>query len=208
MDRPDVFAQQGLGPHPIRRLLGNRARPWRRLVRPMCPSNLGRRRSTTIASHAPNLYPPLVHCKPSGGPGFFNAPGFEIVDVPEQQRVFILNIAGPHSWRVIYTDGRAHPTDLRPTYLGHSIGRWEGGTLVIDTVGFNEKQWMVGATPRRSAAPDRAHLAAGHEDAELRGHDRRSRRVPGTVVTQVDDLRDVEVSVDPRRGDLRVHLPG
>jgi len=45
-----------------------------------------------------DLYPPLVHCKPSGGPGFFNAPGFEIVDVPEQQRVFILNIAGPHSW--------------------------------------------------------------------------------------------------------------
>ena len=57
-----------------------------------------------------DLYPPLVRCKPSGGPGFFNAPGFEIVEVPEQQRVFILNIAGPHSWRVIYTDGRRiHP---------------------------------------------------------------------------------------------------
>ena len=77
-----------------------------------------------------DLYPPLVHCKPSGGPGFFNAPGFEIVEVPEQQRVFILNIAGPHSWRVIYMDGRPHPTELRPTYLGHSIGKWDGNTLV------------------------------------------------------------------------------
>jgi hypothetical protein len=96
-----------------------------------------------------DLYPPLVRCKPAGGPGFFNAPGFEIVDVPEQQRVFILNIAGPHSWRVIYTDGRAHPMgdDLRPTYFGHSVGRWENDTLVVDTVGFNEKQWIVGSYP-------------------------------------------------------------
>src|SRR5688572_20051131 len=52
-----------------------------------------------------DLYPPLVRCKPASGPGFFNAPGFEIVDVPELKRIFILNIAGPHSWRVIYMDG-------------------------------------------------------------------------------------------------------
>ena len=96
-----------------------------------------------------DLYPPLVACKPAGGPSFFNAPGFEIVDVPELKRIFILDIAGPHSWRVIYMDGRAHPTgeDLRPTFLGHSIGRWDGDTLVIDTVGFNEKQWLAGAYP-------------------------------------------------------------
>ena len=100
------------------------------------------------SSH-PELYPPLVGCKAAGGPGFFNAPGFEIVDVPELKSIFILNIAGPHSWRVIYMDGRQHPTGdaLRPTYLGHSIGRWEGDTLVIDTVGFNEKQWLAGNMP-------------------------------------------------------------
>ena len=99
---------------------------------------------------------PLVDCKASPGPSFFNAPGFEIVDVPEQKSIFILNIAGPHSWRVIYTDGRPHPKpeDLRPTFLGHSIGRWEGDTLVIDTVGFNEKQWPVGAYP----TTDKLHL--------------------------------------------------
>jgi hypothetical protein len=96
-----------------------------------------------------DLYPPLVRCKPAGGPSFFNAPGFEIVDVPELKSVFILNIAGPHSWRVVYMDGRPHPTgdELRPTYLGHSVGRWEGDTLVIDSVGFNEKQWLVGSYP-------------------------------------------------------------
>jgi hypothetical protein len=101
-----------------------------------------------------DLYPPLVGCKPAGGPGFFNAPGFEIVDVPELRSIFILNIAGPHSWRVIYTDGRPHPQELRPTYFGHSIGRWDGDTLVIDTVGFNEKQWLAGSFPHT----ERLHL--------------------------------------------------
>jgi hypothetical protein len=96
-----------------------------------------------------DLYPPLVGCKPAGGPGFFNAPGFEIVEVPELKSIFILNIAGPHSWRVIYMDGRPHPMGdaVRPSYLGHSVGHWEGDTLVIDSVGFNEKQWLAGNTP-------------------------------------------------------------
>jgi len=96
-----------------------------------------------------DLYPPLVRCKPAGGPGFFNAPGFEIVDAPDERRVYLLNIAGPHSWRVIYTDGRPHPTGaaLKPSFFGHSVGRWEGDTLVIDTVGFNEKQWLAGSYP-------------------------------------------------------------
>jgi hypothetical protein len=95
---------------------------------------------------------PLVACKAAPGPSFFNSPGFEIVDVPEMKSIFILNIAGPHSWRVIYMDGRPHPKgdDLRPTFLGHSTGKWDGDTLVIDTVGFNEKQWAVGAYPNTS----------------------------------------------------------
>lgn len=105
-------------------------------------------------SSVEGLYPPGVNCKPNGGPGFFNSPGFEIVDVPEQQKIFMLNIAGPHSWRVIYMDGREHPEGLRPTYLGHSVGRWEGDTLVIDSVGFNEKLWMRGQIP----TTDQLHL--------------------------------------------------
>jgi hypothetical protein len=99
---------------------------------------------------------PLVACRASGGPSFFNAPGFEILESPELKSVFILNMAGPHSWRVIYMDGRAHPKGeaLRPTYLGHSVGHWDGDTLVIDTVGFNEKQWIGGAYP----TTDQLHL--------------------------------------------------
>jgi hypothetical protein len=113
-----------------------------------------------------DMYPPLVHCKPAGGPGFFNAPGFEIVEVPDLKTVYILNIAGPHSWRVIYMDGRPHPTGdaLRPTYLGHSIGHWEGDTLVVDTVGFNEKQWISGTIP----TTDKLHLVEKFARPNLR----------------------------------------
>jgi hypothetical protein len=48
--------------------------------------------------------------------------------------------AGAH--RVVYMDGRTHPDDLLPTWWGHSIGRWDGDTLVIDTVGYNDKFWF------------------------------------------------------------------
>jgi hypothetical protein len=48
--------------------------------------------------------------------------------------------AGAH--RVIYMDGRLHPPDPVPTWWGHSIGRWEGDTLVVDTVGYNDKFWF------------------------------------------------------------------
>jgi len=44
-----------------------------------------------------------------------------------------------HDFREIYTDGRQHPKDPDPSWWGHSIGRWEGTTFVVDTVGFNDK---------------------------------------------------------------------
>jgi hypothetical protein len=44
--------------------------------------------------------------------------------------------------RQIFLDGRPHPKDLNPSWLGHSVGRWEQDTLVIDTVGFNGKAWV------------------------------------------------------------------
>jgi hypothetical protein len=48
--------------------------------------------------------------------------------------------AGAH--RVVYMDGRPHPDDPIPTWWGHSIGRFDGDTLVIDTVGYNDKFWF------------------------------------------------------------------
>jgi len=58
--------------------------------------------------------------------------------------MFILNEGNIHSFRQIFMDGRKHPDDLAPTWYGHSIGWWEKDTLVIDTVGFNDKAWFDG----------------------------------------------------------------
>jgi hypothetical protein len=86
---------------------------------------------------------PHARCKPSGGARVFLTPyGVEIVEAPEHQRVYVFDVGGPHTFRTIYTDGRTHPNVLEPTYYGHSIGWWEGDTLVVDTVGFNEAFWF------------------------------------------------------------------
>jgi len=88
-------------------------------------------------------FEPHARCKASGGPREFVTPyGFEIVEMPELQRIYIFDIGGPHSFRTIYMDGRKHPTNLIPSFYGDSIGHWEGDTLVIDAIGFNEKFWM------------------------------------------------------------------
>jgi hypothetical protein len=86
---------------------------------------------------------PHARCKPSAGPRQIGtAYGFEIVDLPEIEQVLIFDIGGPNSWRTVYMDGRPHPKVLEPSYYGHSIGWWEGDTLVVDSAGFNEKHWI------------------------------------------------------------------
>src|SRR5881396_2590050 len=90
-----------------------------------------------------NQFEPHTRCKPSGGPRQFLTPyGVEFVELQELQRIFILDIGGPHTYRIIYMDGREHPKDLTPSYYGHNVGRWEGDTLVVDSVGYNEKFWF------------------------------------------------------------------
>ena len=45
-------------------------------------------------------------------------------------------------FRQIYTDGRELPKDPNPTWMGYSVGHWEGDTLVVETAGFNDKTWL------------------------------------------------------------------
>ena len=90
-----------------------------------------------------NELEPHTRCKPSGGPRQWLTPyGAEFLELPEQKVAYIFDIGGPHTFRTIFMDGRKHPENLTPTYYGHSIGWWEGDTLVVDTVGFNERFWI------------------------------------------------------------------
>ena len=64
-----------------------------------------------------------------------------------QTRALLLHLfeQEPH-YRQTFLDGRDHPKDLDPTWMGHSIGRWEKDTLVIETVGLNDKSWLLAGT--------------------------------------------------------------
>jgi hypothetical protein len=86
---------------------------------------------------------PHTRCKPSGVARQFLTPyGVEFVELPELQRIYIFDVGGPHTYRTVYMDGRPHPRDLTPSFYGHSIGWWEGDTLNVDTIGYNEAFWL------------------------------------------------------------------
>ena len=52
-----------------------------------------------------------------------------------------------NTYRQIYMDGRKLPVDPQPAWLGYSVGKWEGDTLVVDAAGFNDKSWLDVAGP-------------------------------------------------------------
>ena len=85
---------------------------------------------------------PIINCAPPGPTRLFALPRpFEIIPIPG--RVLLL-FEWDHWVRQIWMDGREHPKDPDPTWMGHSIGRWDGETLVVDTVGLNDKTWLDG----------------------------------------------------------------
>lgn len=86
-------------------------------------------------------YDPEGFCLPPGGPRAMATP-YPAEIVQNRDRIFVIFEGGGHVWREIHMDGREHPDDVNPTYFGHSVGRWDGDTLIIDTVGFNEKSWL------------------------------------------------------------------
>jgi hypothetical protein len=82
-----------------------------------------------------------LRCLPPGVPRItFQARPFEIVQAAN--RILFLYEGGAHVWRQVWMDGRGHPKDPNPDWLGHSIGHWEGDTLVVDSIGFNDRTWL------------------------------------------------------------------
>jgi hypothetical protein len=83
---------------------------------------------------------PVDKCFPPGIPRLYYHPfPMEILQVPDR---VVMVFEYDHFVRYIYTDGRPHRTDIPLTWDGDSIGHWEGGTLVVDTNGFNDKTWL------------------------------------------------------------------
>jgi hypothetical protein len=115
---------------------------------------------------------PLARCLPIGVPADDLLVGpFKVIQTPAL--TLMLN-EYENTIRQIYTDGRKPPADPEPLWLGYSVGKWEGSTLVVDTVGFNDKGWLD---------------ASGHPHSEaLRVVERFRRRDFGHL--------DVQVTID------------
>ena len=82
--------------------------------------------------------PEITGCKP-GGPRHITHGGLsKIIQTPN----LILILFEDLSYRQIFLDGRALPVDPNPTWMGYSIGHWDGETLVVETAGFNDRTWL------------------------------------------------------------------
>jgi len=87
------------------------------------------------ANHAKDY--PSAHCLPTPLLDL-GTPVYRLV----QNKEILVMLSEGDLPRQIFLDGRPHPKDLNPTWMGHSVGRWEGDTLVVDTVGFNGGSWL------------------------------------------------------------------
>jgi hypothetical protein len=83
---------------------------------------------------------PSVSCLPPGVPRITYAPPpWKVV----QSNGFVVILYEAYNlWRQVFMDGREPARDPNPSWLGYSVGRWEGDTLVVETTGFNGKTWL------------------------------------------------------------------
>jgi hypothetical protein len=81
---------------------------------------------------------PSGRCLPSGPV----VAGPYLVKLVQTPSLLVMLLEDFVSMRQVFLDGRAHPKDANPSWYGHATGKWDGDTLVIDTVGFNDQGWI------------------------------------------------------------------
>src|SRR5690606_15427624 len=83
---------------------------------------------------------PVLRCLPPGVPRI--GPPDKIVQRTGEV-VFLYGDVSGNFFRIVPTDGRPHPKGNEPSFLGDAVGRWEGDTLVVETVNFNGEAWLT-----------------------------------------------------------------
>jgi len=138
---------------------------------------------------------PAVRCKPWGMPSVDTLPSpYKIVQTPG---VTYILYEENMSHRQIYTDGRKHTPDPQPTWLGYSVGRWDGDIFVVDTVGFNDLSWLDAFGHPHSDAmriTERFHrLDFGHMELQITVDDPKSYNKPFTIKLGLYLLPDTDL---------------
>jgi hypothetical protein len=107
------------------------AKPEENIMRSQAQEILKARRSMDLPSSA---------CLPIGYP--LDALVSEFTKIIQTPRLMIMMIENDSMTRQIHLDGRALPPDPLPTWFGYSTGKWDGDTLVVETIGLNDKAWL------------------------------------------------------------------
>jgi hypothetical protein len=96
---------------------------------------LYQQRSTNLGKGRPS-----ERCLPHGIPDamLYGGP----MKIVQNRRLTIILFEEFNHYRQLFSDGRAFPKDPQPTWFGYSVGRWEGDTFVVDSMGFNDQTWM------------------------------------------------------------------
>jgi hypothetical protein len=127
---------------------------------------------------------PSTRCVPQGIPrgDLDNYLPFKIIQAPG---VIAVLYEESYAYRQIYTDGRKLPVDPQPSWMGYSVGHWEGDALVVDANGFNDEGWLDAMGHPQSEElriRERFHRRDfGHLDIELTIDDPRMYTKPFTV---------------------------
>jgi hypothetical protein len=112
---------------------------------------------------------PDANCTLSGVPRLDLGPkSFKILQSPDEVVILYQDFT---TFRQVFTDGRPLPQDPQPAWLGYSVGKWDGDTLVVDTIGFNDLTWLDNAgTPHSESlhVTERFHRRdKGHLDIQI-----------------------------------------
>ncbi len=98
-------------------------------------------RAKAIEAAKDEVADPGVNCLLLGTPRTMQWPfPFKLVQSPKQ---LVILFEAQRAFRDIPTDGRKHSKDPDDTFMGEPVGSWEGDTLVVDTIGFNDKTWII-----------------------------------------------------------------
>jgi hypothetical protein len=137
---------------------------------------------------------PESRCLPRGVP---KADAFDIHKVVQTPGLLVILYEYQNMFRQIFLDGRPLPKDPNPSWMGYSVGHWEGETLVVESNGFNGKAWLSG---RGNPTTDALHVIErmrrrdfGHIDIQITIDDPKAYTKPWTAELHPQLIPDTEL---------------
>ncbi len=181
LERLIPSAINGAGEEPLSQYFLNILSDFKPDEEPLRPAAaaLYRQRAKNFSNESP-----ISHCLPEGMPLLEMAPApYKII---QTSGLTLMLYERDTTFRQVYTDGRKLPEDPQPTWLGYSVGKWDGDSLVVDSNGFNDRGWLDARGHTHSEAmhmTERFHrIDFGHLEVRLTIDDPETYTKPFTVL--------------------------